>query len=235
MTQPIRTAFILIILSSLCLQAGAQSLRDNPDYRKSLELKSQSEAAFEEGDYTTARALAEESKIYAEKSDAWIQMMLMRYKANSALRRVETQIRSATNVNAEKNFPDAFASGKALYEEAYQLFRDEDYPVSYEKSLEALEVMGVIEFIREPRAPAGTQVAAYKVRLIPERRDSLWRIAEYDFVYGDPFKWPLIYEANKEKLPEPANPSLILPEMILTIPSAEGEVRRGTWNNGVVE
>ncbi len=37
----------------------------------------------------------------------------------------------------------------------------------------------------------------YTVRLIPERRDCLYRIAEYDFIYGDPTQWPKLYRANK--------------------------------------
>ncbi len=223
--------FTLIVLSCFTTALFSQSLQDNPDYRKSLELKRQSEQAFDDGDYLEAKRLAEESKVYAERSDAWIKMMLNRYKANSALRRVETQIRSADNVNAAENFPEAYQSGKALYEEAYQLFQDEEYLTSYDKSLEALEVMSVIHYIR----PDGAKVAAYKVRLLPDNRDCLWNIAGYDFVYGDPWKWKLIYEANKDKLPQPENPRLILPDMILTIPSAEGEARSGTWVNGVIQ
>ena len=226
-----RTAALFFTLIFFTTALFSQSLQDNPDYRKSLELKRQSEQAFEDGDYLEAKKLAEESKVYAERSDAWIKMMLNRYKANSALRRVETQIRSADNVNAEENFPEAYESGKALYEEAYQLFQEEEYPTSYDKSLEALEVMSVIHYIR----PRGAKVAAYKVRLIPEDRDCLWNIAGYDFVYGDPWKWKLIYEANKDKLPQPENPRLILPDMILTIPSADGEARSGTWVNGVIQ
>ncbi|OQY33148.1 MAG: hypothetical protein B6241_08575 [Spirochaetaceae bacterium 4572_59] len=214
----------------------SQSLQDNPDYRKSLELKKQSEQAFDEAEYDEARTLAEESKLYAEKSDAWIQMMLKRYRANSALRRVETELRSAAKVKAEVNFPEAYASGKALYDEAYKLFQDENYELSYEKSLKALDVMSVIEYVRAPpTAPAGTKVSAYTVRLIPENRDCLWNIAGYNFVYGDPWKWELLYEANKDQLPDPNNPRLILPGMVIKIPSASGELRSGTWTNGFVK
>ena len=234
MKQSNKIQLLAILLLGLTAMLFSQSLQDNPDYRKSLELKRQSEQAFDEGDYIEAKRLAEESKIYAEKSDAWIQMMLNRYKANSALRRVETQLQSAAKVKADVNFPEAYASGKALYEEAYQLFQDEKYEESYEKSLEALEVMSVIEYIR-PTAQTGTQVAAYTVRLIPDNRDCLWKIAGYDFVYGDPWKWKLIYKANRNILPDPANPRLILPGMVLTIPSADGEKRSGTWTNGVIK
>jgi len=38
---------------------------------------------------------------------------------------------------------------------------------------------------------------SYTVRLIPERRDCLYRIAEYPAIYGDPAQWPKLYTQNK--------------------------------------
>ena len=69
----------------------------------------------------------------------------------------------------------------------------------------------------------------YTVRLIPERRDCFWYIAEYDFVYGDPHKWRILWEANKHLLPDPRNPSLIEPGLRFRIPSLEGEIRSGDY------
>ena len=37
----------------------------------------------------------------------------------------------------------------------------------------------------------------YTVRLIPGKRDCLFRIAAYDYVYNDPTKWPLLYRSNE--------------------------------------
>ncbi|MCX7028161.1 MAG: LysM peptidoglycan-binding domain-containing protein [Spirochaetes bacterium] len=70
----------------------------------------------------------------------------------------------------------------------------------------------------------------YTVRLIPERRDCLWRIAEYGFVYNNPLKWPVLYEANKRTFKDPSNPNLIYPGQVLVIPSIKGETREGMWN-----
>jgi nucleoid-associated protein YgaU len=71
--------------------------------------------------------------------------------------------------------------------------------------------------------------ALYRVRLICHRRDSFWRIAEYPFVYGDPWKWPILYRANREKLQDPANPHLIQPGMLFEIPELGDEEREGVW------
>ncbi len=60
---------------------------------------------------------------------------------------------------------------------------------------------------------AVTQI--YTVRLIPERRESLWRIAEYDFIYGNPWLWPKIWHRNRKLI---QNPDLIFPGWQLYIP-----------------
>jgi len=84
----------------------------------------------------------------------------------------------------------------------------------------------------KPSKPAAAAVlpAFYTVRLIPEARDCFWRIAEYPFVYGDPRKWKLLYEANKGLLSDPANPDLIEPGQVFEIPSLAGEKREGAWD-----
>jgi nucleoid-associated protein YgaU len=69
----------------------------------------------------------------------------------------------------------------------------------------------------------------YTVRLIRSRRDCLWRIAGYDFVYGDPWEWRLLYNENKNLLKDPNHPRIIEPGVRIRIPSLEGEVRAGDW------
>lgn len=40
----------------------------------------------------------------------------------------------------------------------------------------------------------------YTVRLIPERRDCLYRISAYQEIYNDPAQWPTLYRANKGQI-----------------------------------
>ena len=54
------------------------------------------------------------------------------------------------------------------------------------------------------------------VQLIPERRESLWRIAEYPRWYEDPFLWPRIWRRNRDLI---LNPDLIYPNWQLIIPA----------------
>ncbi len=45
--------------------------------------------------------------------------------------------------------------------------------------------------------------------------ECLWWIAEYEKIYNDPFMWPLIYKANRDKINDP---DLIFPGQVFYIP-----------------
>ena len=73
------------------------------------------------------------------------------------------------------------------------------------------------------------------------RGDTLWDIASYRAIYGNPYQWPLIYKANSHQIDDA---DLIEPEQVLMIPNASpSEVEaaiqhartRGAWSLGVVE
>ncbi len=50
---------------------------------------------------------------------------------------------------------------------------------------------------------------------VVKRGECLWWIAEYEDIYNDPFMWPLIYSANRDRIEDPG---CIYPEQILRIP-----------------
>lgn len=52
-------------------------------------------------------------------------------------------------------------------------------------------------------------------RHVVKKGECLWWIAEYKDVYNDPFQWPLIYDANKDKINDP---DLIYPGQVFKIP-----------------
>lgn len=79
--------------------------------------------------------------------------------------------------------------------------RAHEYFSEAEKYIEAYEALAVEK--------------TYTVRLIPERRDCLWRIAEYNFIYNDASRWPEIWRRNRKLI---QNPDLIFPGWNLIIP-----------------
>jgi LysM repeat protein len=72
--------------------------------------------------------------------------------------------------------------------------------------------------------------------------DNLWNIASSSSIYGDPYKWPLIYKANKSKI---SDADLIYAGQIFDIDQSpsSGEASaavnhaktRGAWSVGAVE
>jgi len=57
----------------------------------------------------------------------------------------------------------------------------------------------------------------YTVGTWSKDRDCLWNIAKKKTIYDNPFKWPSLYNANKDKIKDP---NLIYPGQILSIPKA---------------
>ena len=80
------------------------------------------------------------------------------------------------------------------------------------------------------RAPLPSQ---YTVRPWRISGDSLTSIAGRPWVYNAPGKWRVLYEANKSRMPQPDNPDLIEPGMILDIPGIMGEIRQGMWDENL--
>lgn len=78
-----------------------------------------------------------------------------------------------------------------------------------------------------PAPSQGALVAEYEVKLNPARRDCLWRIAGYEFIYGNSREWRRLYEFNKNTFRNPDNPNLIYPGQILKVPPISGETRQG--------
>lgn len=222
--------FIMALLIALPL--FSQNLQDNSDYRESLRYKQLSEEALEEGDYLQAKEYAELSAEYARKSDEYVAMMLAKYRANQLLRRADSLRGEVERSGRSTEDPALFAEAAALIESARSLYAGEQFTQSSEASRNAISMLE--ETFGGARTVTSGLPAAYVVRRLPGAEDCLWRIASYDFVYGDSAAWRPIYEANKDKLPEPSNPDLILPDMVLTIPERPGETRSGVWVDGEI-
>lgn len=79
-----------------------------------------------------------------------------------------------------------------------------------------------MESKKEKSTPSPTPMEKYqqKYSKLPtkhkvEKGECLWWIAEDEQIYNDPFMWPLIYKANKNKIDDP---DLIYPQQNFSIP-----------------
>ncbi len=225
-TTLLRIAVLTIVIIFAASAVSGQSLLDNPDYKNAKELQKKALEAMDAGDYDKAAEYAKESKEYLEKSDEYVATMLLKFRANGKIQLAEEKLRYARGIGAETSAPDTFNKAKAGLADAKTAYTNEDYESSTEY---AENVISLLEGIRPAKTAAEALPKYYTVRLIPERRDCFWLIAEYPFVYGDPWKWPTLYEANKDKLEDPENPRIIQPGMVFEIPSIAGELREGMY------
>ncbi len=237
----IRKTISIFVLALVAAATGlqAQSLKDNNYYRRSIELKAMAEKAFDDGDYDAAAGFAAQSSEYASLSDQFVAKMVAKSEADRAIAAAKDRLAWAETVKAPKNFPGQYAAAKGEMDTALASYGGEEYVPAREHARAVLTALADVREVAEPTPPPVVAVAApatpplpatYKVRLIPERRDCLWRIAEYPFVYNNPLKWPVLYEANKKTFRDPNNPNLIFPGQVLKIPSIKGEAREGEWD-----
>jgi len=118
----------LIVFSAL--SAGAQSLLDNPDYKRAQELQRQSERAYAEGDYDKAFEYAEEAKRYIERSNTYVTRRVLGYRANSWLKRAISRVNYFKSVGVDPEYTGVFARAQEDLALAQRYFDDAAYEQS---------------------------------------------------------------------------------------------------------
>ncbi|MFA6506514.1 MAG: hypothetical protein WCT14_10465 [Treponemataceae bacterium] len=248
--RPLVKAFAPVLALIFALIPAAEALAqntllDNPNHRKSLDLKRMAEKAYEEGDFEKSLEYSTKAEELSKTALSEAETERMRFVSYSFLRRATKRVEFCEHEDAATRYPDIWPLAQTSYAAAKTAFDSKEYESSIEASKKVIEILSAVmpkdrTFVAksEPPKPAPPKVepaaapilpASYTVRLILPLRDCLWRIAAYPFVYGDPLKWKVLYDANKDKLPVAANPDLILPGIVLTIPSINGEKRDGEW------
>jgi nucleoid-associated protein YgaU len=214
---------------------GQSTLLDNPDYRKALDLQRMAKQAYETGDYQKSVEYSRQSEELSKTARAEAETQRLRWLAYNLRNRAAERIAFGEKNKAETRYPEVWMEATASYAAARKTFDAGEYEASAAASRKVVELLSKVQ----PELKASTASARppetrilpafYEVRLMESSRDCFWRIAGYPFVYGNPWKWRLIYDANKDKLPDPANPDLIEPGIMLVIPPLAGETRAGTW------
>ncbi|TFG84696.1 MAG: hypothetical protein E4H20_02440 [Spirochaetales bacterium] len=221
---------IIVCFAAAVLLAGAafaQSLADNSYYRRSLELQTQAEQAFDEGNYDASADYSAQAQENARLSDEYVAKMIDMRSARDSINSAQARYDSAAKLNAAKRYPEKFTDATTELDQAKLSFAEEYYA---EAKMHAELVLSLLSGFQDTQALP----SAYMVREKATLTDCLWRIAAMPFVYNDPWQWTKLYQANRTKLPEPGNPDLILPGMVLSIPPLAGEYREGAWTAGIV-
>ena len=215
-----------------------RGIRNNRYFLESVRLTNLAQQAYEEGDYDASSQYSEEAVRYAQLSDEYVRLQLKIKDTDDAIAAARRRLDYVATLNASSRFPNEYNQAQASYNEARSLRAAENWDGAIAAANRVLAALLYVDREQE----RGTAVATgdgppplpsqYTVRPWNVSKDCLWNIAGRPWVYNDPKKWKLIYDANKSRLPQPDNPDLIHPGMVLDIPSVKGENRQGMWDAG---
>ena len=213
---------LIVLLITINFVFGA-SYSNNEYQKKARELTALAQEAFDDGDYDKAIDLTAQAEENAEKSRAYIQMMIAKADAEKQMTIAKNQQSWALRVRGDVNYPMAYSAGTKSLENGQIAFDKEDFVGASAYAIEAIQAFSSIEEVTPlPQF--------YIVRPWAENKDCYWNISGRSYVYNNPTLWENLYQANKSKMKDPANPDLIYPGMKLEIPSISGEYREGTYS-----
>ncbi|MDR0553402.1 MAG: LysM peptidoglycan-binding domain-containing protein [Treponema sp.] len=210
----------------------SQDIRNNQYYIESLRLTTLAQVSFDYGDYDAAEDYAVEALRYAKLSDEYVALQIKIKETNDAIAAAKARIDWATSGTVSQRYPSAFSDAQTAYTEALAQRSMEEWELALDAAGRAFDALSGIPGAPVPPRAAATGIlpARYAVRSWQASGDCFWNIAAQSWVYGDPFKWQILYNANKAKLPDPNNPNTIDPGTILDIPSIRGEKREGMYD-----
>ena len=213
---------LVILLVTLGFVFGA-SYSNNEYQKKARELTALAQEAFDEGDYDKAIELTAQAEENAEKSQAYIQMMIAKADAEKQMTIAKNQQAWALRVRGDVNYPMAYSAGTKSLENGQIAFDKEAFVGASSYAIEAIQAFSSIEEVTPlPQF--------YIVKPWAETKDCYWNISGRSYVYNNPTLWENLYQANKSKMKDPANPDLIYPGMKVEIPSITGEYREGIYS-----
>jgi len=196
------------------------SIRNNSFFLESIRLTRLAQETFEYGDYDASTSFAEEAIRYVELSNKYI--------ADQLIDEAGRHLNWAKSNNIDSSNPYDYNQARNHYESSLIAQANADWETAIVSAVKAIEIFTMIE--EGGSSGGGYLPGQYTVRPWAISRDCLWNIAGYSWVYGEPTKWTILYDANRSRMPDPNNPDLIHPGMVLEIPSISGEDRGGMWD-----
>jgi hypothetical protein len=218
-----KIAIGLCLFALFFIKVQAQSFRDNYYLVEHLKYAAMADEAFENGDYDAASNYAAQAQEFAKLSDQYIIAMIDKKEASDLIDEAEEKYNWALSYRADIRFPEEFENATEYMIDASIFFAMEEYKDAKNAAEAVLEYLAIVT--EEEALPE-----FFIVRNLPSLPDCLWRIAGLPFIYNDPLQWIELYRENRHLMPDPENPDLIRPGMVLTIPVLSNELRDGTYD-----
>jgi HEPN domain-containing protein len=202
-----------------------EGILSNEFYLESLRLTKLAHDTYEIGDYDASAGFAQEAIRFAQLSDEFVAVQL--------IAEAKRLLDWADKNNIANRHPNDYRDGKYYYETSLEFHSEEDWNETISSATKSISIFAALETGRTITTTTASRSTGlpkqYTVRTWAREKDCLWNISGYSWVYGDPSRWKVLYEANKSKMPDSNNPNLIEPGMVLDIPSIKGETREGMW------
>lgn len=215
-------AFTALALVS-CSAIFAASYKNNTYQKLAKEYTIKAEKALDAGEYVLAEEYAAKAKENADLSDAFINKMMIKENAEKNITKAKNRLEYVKSIHGAENFPTAVNSAEKALAQAESALAKEDYESADAYARQVIDALAeVYEITPLPKY--------YVVKPWATNKDCFWNISGRPYVYNNPFLWENLYEKNKNALPKPENPNLILPGMKLEIPSITGEYRDGVYS-----
>ncbi|MDR1149871.1 MAG: hypothetical protein LBK66_14705 [Spirochaetaceae bacterium] len=181
-----------------------------------------------EADAAAAQKRASDTELAAARKQA-ADADAARKKAEADTAAAQKQAADAENARKKAEADAAIAQKQAADADAARQKAEAD--------AEDMRKSIAVGFYNQPQSAQSAEFSEGIDKILPKYYtvgarppDCFWEIAK--LVYGDPYLWPVLYNANRSKLPDPSNPNLLDVGIVLEIPSINGERREGSYNGG---
>ncbi|MEI0700764.1 LysM peptidoglycan-binding domain-containing protein [Brachyspira intermedia] len=188
-------------------------------------LRDESKNALSSGDYTNSLTKSREAM-----------NMLDRLEAPLAYAKAQDSMDKAKQDGYNNSKPNLYTEALKSLSSAGETLIANNYSDSLMHSKNVISLVNSMESTSGDIAAPEEEVVVTDGTVFPQyyivqsrktNTDSLWRIASYDFIYGNGNLWKKIYDANKDTI---KNPNVIRAGQKLIIPSLKGETRQGTYS-----
>lgn len=192
------------------------------DLAKASALIPESKKLYDDGSFEASIAKSDEAIAILKSINEAMGTKAEELKKTAAdkIESAENTLKKIEESGMKETFKEDIARVSPLIARSKELYDQESYQESIASSDEAHKILNAMNIALEKMAE-GTRLSKrvmadggeYVVKLNPQKRDCLWRIAHY--VYKNARLWPLIYAANKDKIKDP---DLIFPGQKFLIP-----------------
>jgi hypothetical protein len=202
-----------------------KSLLNNQYMQENIKLIGLAEKSHSEGLYDDAIKYAQEAIRYSELSDDFISRQTKIKDVNDAIDAAQSRLDWAKGIGAPSKHAEMYGKAETSFNDSVDARSREEWDGALDSAKQVIAILANLP--QEQPSSSPVLPAQYVVKTWESTKDCLWNIAGKAQIYGDPWQWRLIYNANKSKLPQPGNPDLIEPGLVLDIPNRKGETRSG--------